>query len=121
MIKPFVFVELPAKLRLRIFSHLLILRRGDLSGRERRVIMEGGQPFGPLDSLYLTILGTCRQLRDEGCHYLYNENKFELELNLGRTPHNEIDVADVVPFRWLHAPSLCALRVTIKLCGDFKS
>ncbi|TID17739.1 hypothetical protein E6O75_ATG10384 [Venturia nashicola] len=137
IIRPFVFLKLPAELRLEIYKLILLvpafvvdpndarsrtfdLRRNHSPGRAsnliegRLIIAYKRYEIETLQQrhLQLQILQCCRQLNNEGRDYFWNQNEIE-QLN------------DLIPFRgshpldsaWpqvgMHLPSIRTLRVRI--------
>jgi hypothetical protein len=131
-IRTFVLTELPAELRLRIFGHLLLvpgrlyqietkksLRKKsttiEVEYDARRVVMEKGNFLWPCKPTHLQLLQTCRQLRKEGRHFFYNENHFEVIIEL-YSDNGKVDIAEEIPAT-LHVQSIRSLRVCVDVFG----
>jgi hypothetical protein len=125
-IRPFIFQDLPAELRLRVFDYLFVrpIAKGNPNSSSstqpsvvaQSPIMACGR-FHFLDwKPHLRIIETCRQLRDEGRQYFYTKNKLELQVALEyKHGRNALSVGDQMPLSSLHLPSLRHLRVEVFL------
>jgi hypothetical protein len=66
------------------------------------------------------IIGTCRQLRDEGLHffYSYSENQLELRVQMQHYTHETSIGLGTMPHQSLHLPPIRTLHVQINV-GEY--
>ncbi|KAE9994385.1 hypothetical protein EG327_010825 [Venturia inaequalis] len=145
MIRPFVFIQLPAELRLKVYGLILLVPAFDIQRNDARSIMHdrrsryincaisnrtqgrliltcqplGSNPDHPQSPPQLQIMRCCRQLCNEGRDYFWNQNRIE--------QHNDLfgymapNLNSPWPKVGMHLPSIRTLRIRIAFSRSVES
>ncbi|KAF2428862.1 hypothetical protein EJ08DRAFT_313748 [Tothia fuscella] len=121
-IRPFVFLELPAELRIKIYAYLLIVHgepeKSSADDWSAVIMLDGGLFHPHMLSAMLNILATCKQVNAEGEVFFYEQNKFDLLL----TPQwMDESAGSLVPSIQLPDPIQAAKIQSLRLCISLDS